>query len=794
MITFHYLKTTYGYNIFEDIKELDYMSKRKTVLLNKKRFLQRCVNKNVVPKTMRPKLNLQFYDFEELLHNCGISIVRKSIKQIRREIGKVIENIENKKSILSSFLTPIDFNNFMQLLDQKQSNLNDKIKEQHIKKFNFLSNNCGKNSNETLNSRFVVNLSKKTFNKTETKVLSLGPKFEVMPQNISNNNFINTIERNIEKFDEKERDNVRKEISKVLLYSKKLKPNLNDNELKAIHKLKKDTSIRILLADKNAGTVVMNTEDYTEMMNKFLTNNVFRKIKSKNNLITKKKDEVKNLVKRLISEDKIPKNSIYKIIPNAPIQPRMYGLIKLHKHPIAIRPITSTVNSCTTKFGSFLKPIINNMIEFDHKFIKNSYNLNKKLKDIQLNKNDKMISLDVDSLYTSIPIEELFEELKQDLNDYQFDTCNEILKKEDIVQSINLVLSENYFTCNGEWFEQKDGLAMGVNLSPVLANFYMKKFFQKTETFLEKPKHLFIYVDDNLLIWNEETCGNFDTYLKKLNGLRPNNIKFKVEYEVNGKIPFLDLLLTRNELNIDFEIYRKPTNVNRFLNFKSNHCISSKIAVIDSLIRRSMLLKGRDFVKKTLVNNEYPMTLINSRLKILSNRALNGNNRLNTFDINKVISMPYIKGISEIIGKVIKKFGCCVTYCRVKNNLDSLLYNQKDKIENNLKNGVYVIKCESCTQIYVGETKRYLKDRISDHKRYVKNKNKDISPIAEHVIDSNHTIDFTNAKIIRSCDNCYERRIHEALIIRGYDETSLLNRDKGYHINNIWSTVIEKRA
>jgi hypothetical protein len=310
MITFHYLKTTYGYNIFEDIKELDYMSKRKTVLLNKKRFLQRCVNKNVVPKTMRPKLNLQFYDFEELLHNCGISIVRKSIKQIRREIGKVIENIENKKSILSSFLTPIDFNNFMQLLDQKQSNLNDKIKEQHIKKFNFLSNNCGKNSNETLNSRFVVNLSKKTFNKTETKVLSLGPKFEVMPQNISNNNFINTIERNIEKFDEKVRDNVRKEISKVLLYSKKLKPNLNDNELKAIHKLKKDTSIRILLADKNAGTVVMNTEDYTEMMNKFLTNNVFRKIKSKNNLITKKKDEVKNLVKRLISEDKIPKNSI----------------------------------------------------------------------------------------------------------------------------------------------------------------------------------------------------------------------------------------------------------------------------------------------------------------------------------------------------------------------------------------------------------------------------------------------------------------------------------------------------
>ena len=151
-------------------------------------------------------------------------------------------------------------------------------------------------------------------------------------------------------------------------------------------------------------------------------------------------------------------------------------------------------------------------------------------------------------------------------------------------------------------------------------------FLTLTENFVEKPKHLSIYVDDCFIIWNN-SCGNIDSYLRNLNQLRPRNIKFKIELEVNNKLPILDLLLTRHESKITFEIYRKPTNVNRFLNFKSNHSISSKIAVIDSQIRRAMILNGKQFdkeisfVKKILLNNGYPISFINSRIRILTNKV-----------------------------------------------------------------------------------------------------------------------------------------------------------------------------
>ena len=67
-----------------------------------------------------------------------------------------------------------------------------------------------------------------------------------------------------------------------------------------------------------------------------------------------------------------------------------------------------------------------------------------------------------------------------------------------------------------------------------------------------------------------------------------------------------------------------------------------------------------------------------------------------------------------------------------------------------------------------------------------------ISAIAEHCMgcSPNHNMDWNNLRIIKSSNDNTERRIYEALIIRGFDETSILNC---HYINNIWNAVIEKR-
>ena len=49
---------------------------------------------------------------------------------------------------------------------------------------------------------------------------------------------------------------------------------------------------------------------------------------------------------------------------------------------------------------------------------------------------------------------------------------------------LKLALTNVYFKCNGMWYEQSDGLAMGASLAVILANVLMKSF----ETSRRKPE------------------------------------------------------------------------------------------------------------------------------------------------------------------------------------------------------------------------------------------------------------------------------------------------------------------
>ena len=79
-----------------------------------------------------------------------------------------------------------------------------------------------------------------------------------------------------------------------------------------------------------------------------------------------------------------------------------------------------------------------------------------------------MGSLDVDSLFTNIPLDETI------------DICtNTIYSKQDVMQGINkeelqnllsLATKESYFIFNDVLYKQKDGVAMDSPLGPTLAN------------------------------------------------------------------------------------------------------------------------------------------------------------------------------------------------------------------------------------------------------------------------------------------------------------------------------------
>ena len=97
------------------------------------------------------------------------------------------------------------------------------------------------------------------------------------------------------------------------------------------------------------------------------------------------------------------------IRPFGSILPRLYGLPKIHKDGVPLRPILSMVGSAQQKVASWLSSVLQPVLEHFSCFcIKNSFSFSKIIRNFSPT-DMFMCSLDVCSLYTNVPLEETIE-------------------------------------------------------------------------------------------------------------------------------------------------------------------------------------------------------------------------------------------------------------------------------------------------------------------------------------------------------------------------------------------------
>src|SRR5436190_6423105 len=89
--------------------------------------------------------------------------------------------------------------------------------------------------------------------------------------------------------------------------------------------------------------------------------------------------------------------------------PHMYGLPKIHKPDVPLRPIISSRDSPCRELSKVLLDIIKPLAGQTDSFIKNSKDFVEKSKQIKLTETDKLVSFDVESLFTKVPVPETLE-------------------------------------------------------------------------------------------------------------------------------------------------------------------------------------------------------------------------------------------------------------------------------------------------------------------------------------------------------------------------------------------------
>ena len=151
-----------------------------------------------------------------------------------------------------------------------------------------------------------------------------------------------------------------------------------------------------------------------------------------------------------------------------------------------------------------------------------------------------------------------------------------------ILKLLKLCMTMTNFRFRNKHYALADGLPMG---SPVIANIYMKVFEEKAlATFPSTgPKVWIRFFDDVFSIVKQRHVVEL---LQHLNDQHPS-IRFTEETERRGKLPFLDVEVSRTENSqLSMNIYRKPTHSARYLQYTSNHTDSAKRSVARALFER----------------------------------------------------------------------------------------------------------------------------------------------------------------------------------------------------------------
>ncbi|KAK5645737.1 hypothetical protein RI129_004201 [Pyrocoelia pectoralis] len=372
-----------------------------------------------------------------------------------------------------------------------------------------------------------------------------------------------------------------------------------------------------------------------------------------------------------------------------------------------------------------------------------------------------MVSFDVENLFPSIPPKECIQLVANhlthsDLSDPQV-SC--------ILSLLNITIQQNFFKFQGDHYSQDIGLAMGSNLSPLLAEIFMNnlemEFISKHQFYKDHVIFWARYVDD-IICLHSALDSDIHNFLNHLNKIHPN-IKFTIEKESNHQIPFLDLLLHRSQSTIDYSIYRKPTTTDNVIPNDSEHPVSHKVAGFYSLLHRlhkipmSLHHFNKEFntIKQIAINNGFPVRLVD-KLSQKNKNSLNPTllipiKPVETIKIYK--SLPFYPKISYSIQHIFKTHNIHISFSS-EHSLHSSIVRNKDKLDRLEYSGVYQLNCHTCPSFYIGQTGRPFSTRFLEHHKYIKCNNLDRkSAMAEHILTSGHDFDHKrDFNILHKCN------------------------------------------
>ena len=262
--------------------------------------------------------------------------------------------------------------------------------------------------------------------------------------------------------------------------------------------------------------------------------------------------------------------------------PQFYIMPKPHKTPPKGQPIVASHSWCTWPLSRWLADKLNGHAAAQETVLTDTNALIARLQHLQLAADAHVVlsTADVESLYTSIPVQAAVQAVRERLLDRGVDA----ITVGTIVKALELVVNLNFFEFNGSQFRQIQGLAMGTPCAPPVANLFMASL----ETALPKPLLYLRFLDDILTVQVVDETHPESALWDSLHAMHPS-IRLTRERSERA-VDFLDLQIYRQGDRLLHRVHQKVLNKYLYISPRSCH----PLHVIKGFVRTELIRYARN--------------------------------------------------------------------------------------------------------------------------------------------------------------------------------------------------------
>ena len=156
----------------------------------------------------------------------------------------------------------------------------------------------------------------------------------------------------------------------------------------------------------------------------------------------------------LKKKNKIDESTYRKLRSSDAVPPAIRGSIKDHKPGYPLRPIVSCIGSALYNTSKFLTDMLAPIQNCNSYSVSNSMEFAVQVANLEIADDEVMVSFDVVSLFTAIPVEKACEYSRKNLNEDTTLHLRTSLTSDEIISLLDFTLSNNYFIYNDSIYKQ----------------------------------------------------------------------------------------------------------------------------------------------------------------------------------------------------------------------------------------------------------------------------------------------------------------------------------------------------